>query len=173
MLDIKNFKQYTPPQELIEKYSVSDVGDPLFLCSEDGQDWYECQPEFSLDTVKIMYDSAGVITGTVNANDAVSMLWPIEMSVAEVECLPPDFVIDGIWSFIDGNVVRNEVVVKESNRKLFIRKIVVAAGYSWMYESCMREGDDQALSELNDYANKLRDVDLKNPEWPAIPACML
>ncbi|EEV3327845.1 phage tail protein, partial [Escherichia coli] len=52
---IKSFKLYTPEK--------SDVPGAMYLKSEDGQDWYECQSLFSAETLKVVYNSAGVITG--------------------------------------------------------------------------------------------------------------
>ncbi|EJF8280814.1 hypothetical protein ABK180_005487, partial [Escherichia coli] len=53
-MHIKNFRQYTPENP--------DVPGAMYLKSEDGQDWYECQSLFSAETLKVVYNSAGVIT---------------------------------------------------------------------------------------------------------------
>lgn len=112
MRDIKHFRQYIPEKDLLEKYSVSD-SQVLFLLSEDGQDWYDCQASFADDTVKIMYDSDGVIRAMVNTpvsqHDniyAVSLLWPVDMSVAEisVDNCPADCQADGLWRYTDGRI---------------------------------------------------------------------
>ncbi len=54
-MHIKNFRQYTPENP--------DVPGAMYLKSEDGQDWYECQSLFSAETLKVVYNSARVITG--------------------------------------------------------------------------------------------------------------
>ncbi len=70
----------------------------LFLQSDTGVDWYEAQKEFKKDTLKVMFDSAGVICC---AGSDVSSLWPIYCSVAEVkpEDIPSDFFVSGRWVF--------------------------------------------------------------------------
>ncbi|TBM02504.1 tail fiber assembly protein, partial [Hafnia paralvei] len=87
---IRNFKVVAAPNNRQPTKRETDLG-VIFLESQDGQDWYECQASFSDDTVKIMYDSTGVIMAVVDKPVpqrgnvyAVSMLWPVEMSVAEV-----------------------------------------------------------------------------------------
>ncbi|EIG4728797.1 phage tail protein, partial [Escherichia coli] len=70
---IKSFKLYTPEK--------SDVPGAMYLKSEDGQDWYECQSLFSAETLKVVYNSAGVITGI---SRVASVLWPVGQSVVEV-----------------------------------------------------------------------------------------
>ncbi|MCW7447482.1 hypothetical protein OHD41_26715 [Escherichia coli] len=54
MMHIRNFSYYT---------GGADVAGAMYLKSEDGQDWYECQALFSPETLKVVYDSRGVITG--------------------------------------------------------------------------------------------------------------
>ncbi|UUF23017.1 hypothetical protein NQB69_15765 [Escherichia coli] len=72
MLNIKNFKPYTPENMLVNA---------SYLMSEDGQDWYECQKLFSPDTVKVVYDNSNVI---ISFSQDVSSLFPVNASVAEV-----------------------------------------------------------------------------------------
>lgn len=127
MKNIKNFKQYTPSAELLEKYSVGK-SEILFLISEDGQDWYECQKLFSDNTVKVAYDASGVIRSLVDKTDpkdgegyAVSMLCPVDMSVAEIalDDYPADCVSDGSWRYIDGRIekIPTDYVADAENKK--------------------------------------------------------
>ncbi|EEQ8813126.1 phage tail protein, partial [Escherichia coli] len=67
---IKSFKLYPPEKP--------DVPGAMYLKSEDGQDWYECQSLFSAETLKLVYDSNGIIT---SISKDVSMLWPVNQSV--------------------------------------------------------------------------------------------
>lgn len=127
MQDIKNFKSYTPDAELIDKYKQSDGKLPLFLISEDGQDWYECQSNFSDDTVKVLYNDSGVIVGLVDAPVphrgniyAVSVFFPSDLSVAEISVadLPAGCCIDGKWHYESGLITKiNENVFLQSTRK--------------------------------------------------------
>ncbi|HFP0556691.1 TPA: phage tail protein, partial [Escherichia coli] len=73
MNNFKNFMLYTPENP--------DVPGAMYLKSEDGQDWYECQSLFKGDTLKVVYNSAGVIT---DISRVASALWPAGQSVAEV-----------------------------------------------------------------------------------------
>ncbi|EEU2973951.1 phage tail protein, partial [Escherichia coli] len=73
MMHIRNFSYYTPAEP--------DVAGAMYLKSEDGQDWYECQSQFAEDTLKVVYDSRGVITGY---GKDTALLWPVNQSVAEV-----------------------------------------------------------------------------------------
>lgn len=91
---MKTFNNFTPYEP-----EGSDLpSNVLFLQSDTGVDWYEAQKEFKKDTLKVMFDSAGVICC---AETDVSSLWPINCSVAEVkpEDIPSDFFISGRWVF--------------------------------------------------------------------------
>ncbi|MBJ3974421.1 tail fiber assembly protein, partial [Salmonella enterica subsp. enterica serovar Corvallis] len=111
--DIKNFRLIDAPVNRGKTQSEINIG-AFFLESEDGQDWYECQSLFSDDTAKIMYDHEGVIWGVINKpvpqrgnTYAVSMLWPVNMSVAEIDAAdcPDDCRGDGSWLYRDGKVL--------------------------------------------------------------------
>ncbi len=111
--DIKNFRLIDTPVNRGKTQSEINIG-AYFLESEDGQDWYECQSLFLNDTAKIMYDHEGVIWGVVNKpvpqrgnTYAVSMLWPVNMSVAEIDAAdcPDDCRGDGSWLYRDGKVL--------------------------------------------------------------------
>lgn len=100
---------------------------PIFLQSEDGRDWFECHELFSDETVKIMYDSKGIICSVVDERVpergniyAVSMFYPENMSVAEVAlCDYPEGVnIDGPWMYSEGKIVPVPVdVVSEAEKE--------------------------------------------------------
>lgn len=111
--DIKNFRLIDAPVNRDKTQAEINIG-AYFLESDDGQDWYECQSLFSDDTAKIMYDHEGVIWGVVNKpvpqrgnTYSVSMLWPVNMSVAEIDAAdcPDDCRGDGSWLYRDGKVL--------------------------------------------------------------------
>ncbi|EMB0367536.1 tail fiber assembly protein [Salmonella enterica] len=111
--NIKKFRLIDAPVNRGKTQAEINIG-AYFLESEDGQDWYECQSLFSDDTAKIMYDPEGVIWGVVNQpvpqrgnTYAVSMLWPVNMSVAEIDAAdcPDDCRGDGSWLYRDGKVL--------------------------------------------------------------------
>lgn len=113
MQNIKNFTLAEPTDKQIEDFANPEGIAPQFLRSEDGQDWYECQALFHDDTIKLMYDSDGIIRSVVDApiptrenTYSVSMLFPLNMSVAEIEGpLPDGFNIGGGWVFNGESVV--------------------------------------------------------------------
>lgn len=92
---IKNFKRYTPENP--------EVPGAMYLKSEDGQDWYACQSLFSAETLKLVYDSQGIIT---SISRDVSMLWPVNQSVAEVADTEENRRADtsGRWKFDGENI---------------------------------------------------------------------
>ncbi|HFG0021174.1 TPA: tail fiber assembly protein, partial [Escherichia coli] len=98
MNNFKNFAPYTPGED---KRELVDAG-VLFLLDENGNDWYECQKLFSECTKVIAYDSNNIV---VSITDDASTLWPIGLSVAEIEILPDGVDINGNWMFDGKNVV--------------------------------------------------------------------
>ena len=86
-MDIKNFKAYEP---------VDKIKGILYLKSEDGKDWYDCQKEFKEDTIKIMYDREGRI---ISINTDITTFFPIDSSMAE---LPKDTIIQHGDYYING-----------------------------------------------------------------------
>ncbi|ENC4725925.1 phage tail protein, partial [Escherichia coli] len=101
---IKSFKLYTPEK--------SDVPGAMYLKSEDGQDWYECQSLFSAETLKLVYDSNGIIT---SISKDVSMLWPVNQSVAEVADTEENRKADisGRWGF-DGEKITDLLTAEKA-----------------------------------------------------------
>lgn len=115
MLNIKNFREVEPTTEQMMRYENQGNGELLFLSSEDGQDWYECQALFADNTIKIMYDAQGIIRSMVTEPVPqrgnvlpVSMFWPVDCSVAEVNAIPEGCDISGAWRYTDsGEIVRH------------------------------------------------------------------
>ncbi|EAW9081718.1 DUF4376 domain-containing protein [Salmonella enterica] len=112
MQDIKNFTPYKPEPPVIPGAS--------HLKSEDDQDWYSCQKQFSPDTIKVEYDNNGVITCI---SRDVSGFWPVGKSVAEV----PDTKenrradISGRWGFDGKNII--DLMTLEKAREQKTREI--------------------------------------------------
>ncbi|HGV8144498.1 TPA: DUF4376 domain-containing protein [Escherichia coli] len=103
-MHIRNFSYYTPAEP--------DVAGAMYLKSEDGQDWYECQALFSPETLKVVYDSRGVITGY---GKETALLWPVNQSVAEVPDTPENRKIDlsGRWGF-DGEKITDLLTAEKA-----------------------------------------------------------
>lgn len=105
----KNFKRYIP-----------EDSDPriLFLKSECGKDWYECQKEFSKETIKIMVDYNFKI---VSASQDISMLFPQDCSVYEVENLDINEVYLKELYFLENKVLEKNI----ENREIFIKNKLI------------------------------------------------
>ncbi|ECD0375216.1 tail fiber assembly protein [Salmonella enterica subsp. enterica serovar Newport] len=163
-----------------------------FLESEDGQDWYECQSLFSDDTAKIMYDPEGVIWGVVNQpvpqrgnTYAVSMLWPVNMSVAEIDAAdcPDDCRGDGSWLYRDGKVLPVPVDY-QAKAETTRQKLLDAANSAiadWRTELALGEisdDDKDSLTKWMAYIRALKTLDLSGVKdsatfteirWPELP----
>ncbi|MBI6548571.1 tail fiber assembly protein [Xenorhabdus lircayensis] len=102
-MKIEKFKRYQPED------SIPNV---LYLRSEDGQDWYECQKLFSSDTLKAVYDDDFVIR---SFGYDISALCPTGLSVAEVASyyVPKDISIDGSWQYSDGKIIKRVYTQQE------------------------------------------------------------
>ncbi|EDJ9870710.1 phage tail protein [Salmonella enterica] len=101
MQDVKNFTRGNPKTP--EQLALANRHRVMFLFSEDGQEWYECQKQFAPDTIKIAYDADGIIR---SLSRDVSALWPDGLSVAEVPDTTANRQADtsGRWGF-DGTTV--------------------------------------------------------------------
>ncbi|EMH7658210.1 tail fiber assembly protein [Salmonella enterica] len=189
--DIKNFRLIDAPVNRSKTQAEINIG-AYFLESEDGQDWYECQSLFSDDTAKIMYDPEGVIWGVVNQpvpqrgnTYAVSMLWPVNMSVAEIDAAdcPDDCRGDGSWLYRDGKVLPVPVDYQakaETTRQKLLNDADNAIK-DWRTELTLGIISDEnkaALILWMNYINVLKSLDLTGVSdeatftairWPALP----
>ncbi|MEL5281020.1 tail fiber assembly protein [Serratia bockelmannii] len=122
MQHIKNLKRYTP-EELFLGENV------IYLQDDNGIDWYAAQKLFSPDTVKLAYDESGIICAI---NSDVSMLWPIGLSVIELNPtkLPKRCLANGEWVFDGKKVSQRAYSAEEMMAKAEARKneLLVSAG---------------------------------------------
>ncbi|EIR2468593.1 tail fiber assembly protein [Salmonella enterica subsp. enterica serovar Glostrup] len=189
--DIKNFSLIDAPVNRGKTQAEINIG-AYFLESEDGQDWYECQSLFSDDTAKIMYDHEGVIWGVVNKpvpqrgnTYSVSMLWPVNMSVAEIDAAdcPDDCRGDGSWLYRDGKVLPVPVDYQakaETTRQKLLNDADNAIK-DWRTELTLGIISDENKATLimwMNYINVLKSLDLTGVSdeatftairWPSLP----
>ncbi|ECE1108318.1 tail fiber assembly protein [Salmonella enterica subsp. enterica] len=189
--DIKNFRLIDAPVNRDKTQSEINIG-AYFLESDDGQDWYECQSLFSDDTAKIMYDPEGIIWGVVNNpvpqrgnTYAVSMLWPVNMSVAEIDAAdcPDDCRGDGSWLYRHGKVLPVPVDY-QAKAETTRQKLLDAANSAiadWRTELALGEisDDDKAsLTKWMAYIRELKSLVLtgisdeatfNKIQWPVLP----
>ncbi|ELC3322218.1 tail fiber assembly protein [Salmonella enterica] len=189
--DIKNFRLIDAPVNRDKTQSEINIG-AYFLESDDGQDWYECQSLFSDDTAKIMYAPEGIIWGVVNNpvpqrgnTYAVSMLWPVNMSVAEIDAAdcPDDCRGDGSWLYRDGKVLPVPVDY-QAKAETTRQKLLDAANSAiadWRTELALGEISDDdkvTLTKWMAYIKGLKSLDLSSVKdsatfteirWPELP----
>ncbi|OAG95484.1 phage tail protein [Salmonella enterica subsp. enterica serovar Nottingham] len=189
--NIKNFRLIDAPVNRDKTQAEINIG-AYFLESDDGQDWYECQSLFSDDTAKIMYDHEGVIWGVVNKpvpqrgnTYSVSMLWPVNMSVAEIDAAdcPDDCRGDGSWLYRDGKVLPVPVDYQakaETTRQKLLNDADNAIK-DWRTELTLGIISDENKATLilwMNYINVLKSLDLTGVSdeatftairWPALP----
>lgn len=103
MQNMKNFKQYIPTEEQLNEWELP--ANALYMISEDGQDWYQCQQDFAPDTLKILYDEEMVIRCI---SHDVEYMTPLNFSIVEVPDTPENRRADisGDWVYVDGKVSR-------------------------------------------------------------------
>lgn len=177
MMILKNLKVY-------ENKEIA--GSPiLFLKDEEGNDWYESQKLFDEHTLKIVFDSAGVV---VSFNLDVSKLWPINNSVTEVavSAVPENLDLNGGWVFDGSNIVQRKYTAEEwlSRAEKQRQTLLTAANVNisdWRTElqlEVITEDDKSTLIEWMAYIKELKAIDLSSVtdeasftaiDWPIQP----
>lgn len=125
MNNMKNFTRAAP--ETAEQKRLAASHGVLFLKSDAGEDWYECQKSFRPETVKLMYDKDGIIRSITTKPNAeghydVSGFFPENMSVAEIDHLPEGVDINGRWLFDGVQIKLREYSVAELQQQAANRK---------------------------------------------------
>ena len=153
----------------------------LFLRSDTGVDWYDAQNEFKESTLKVMFDSAGVICC---AEIDASGLWPVNCSVAEIDNkkVPVDFAVGaGSWVF-DGKKItprtlsREEQQVKAEKQKTRLMNAATAAIAPLQDAVDIGEATEQETAYLlawKKYRVQLNRIDASlapDIEWPELPS---
>lgn len=172
MINIKNFREYTPENP--------PVAWALYLISEDGQDWYECQKQFATNTYKIMYDSNNIVRSITTD---VSALCPLNASVTELDVLPDGVNIDGGWYYQDGEVlpVPVDYVAKaeaERQRLLMTAQDITSGWATDLALGILSDEEKEKLKVWRIYAKELQAMDFSTItdkasynaiEWPVSP----
>lgn len=178
MQNIKNFKIVSATPELLAEFNNNTS--VLFLQSDSGIDWYAAQKLFADDTIKIQYDENGAIHAVVDAPVpqrgnvyAVSVLWPINASVAEIAVAdyPAGVALDGTWKFdeatqsvfqdgdiVAANTLRDNTALRDEYAVTAATAITVIQASAAVANP--RDGDADKMLALQQYVDQLRDVDL-------------
>lgn len=173
MLTLKNLTAYIP------EYKDLIMPDALFLQTDEGLDWYYHLLKFSVDTVKVAYDSNGVVRFIENEAAAI---WPHNLSVTEIDSsnVHPDADVSGNWSF-DGVAVIARTYNDTEKLKIAQdkRDSLISSARSHMNEwqndlilGVINDEDKIKLSDWNNYVKKLKSLDvslLDMTEWPDAP----
>lgn len=167
MLTLKNFQPYTPD-------CIDYLYPALYLQDEEGRDWYYHLTRFQPDTLKILYNSDGIICGF--SPDA-SRLWPVGLSIAEVAVtdVPANLSIGGEWEW-NGSAI---VPCLQTGGGRVARRAALMAVASSAIEPLQDASEMgiatpeelQQLTEWKTYRVMLNRVDLSAPEiaWPEVP----
>ncbi|WPM85265.1 tail fiber assembly protein [Apirhabdus apintestini] len=171
-MELKNLTIYTPDNQDNEPDGVEIA----YLHDENGQDWYESQPEFSGDTMKIVYDDSGLIR---SASMDVSTLWPVNASVTEVkpDSVPDGFAANGKWQYSDGEITAIPVdyiaqAEAEKSRLLAVATAAIAPLQDAVDLDIATDDETALLTAWKKYRVLLNRVDSsKAPdiEWPKAP----
>lgn len=192
---MKKFENFvlTQPEQKVSATIGGKKKTVLFLKSDEGQCWYVAQREFSDDTVKIQYDSDGIIRAVVDKPVpergnvyAASMLWPINASVAEiaVEDYPSGVTLDGTWRFDGESVIRDVDLVADRNQQINTRNrnklavtatVTIATLQAGIASDRSVDGDSDALTSWQNYLCDLRamtptDLQQSPATFPDVPA---
>ncbi|ECG2846232.1 tail fiber assembly protein [Salmonella enterica subsp. enterica serovar Manhattan] len=120
MMHLKNIVAGNPKTP--EQYQLTKKFGVVWLFDEDGQNWYEKQKQFSVDTLKIVYDKNNIIVG-INKN--VSAINPEGYSVVEL----PDITanrradVSGRWMFNGEQVIKRVYTPEEMRQQEEAKKL--------------------------------------------------
>ncbi|OAE45773.1 hypothetical protein A7J58_12375 [Enterobacter cloacae] len=169
MIIYTNFRPHSPKNDEMPELNIG------YLICDEGIDWYECQSNFSNETMKVGFDTKGVIR--TYAKD-VSMLWPVGLSVAEVALteLPEGFNHAGEWSFngraiIPREYTRDELLAQNEAKKQNLMALASSAIAPLQDAIDIGEATDTEralLAEWKSYRVKLNRMKFGD-EWPVPP----
>ncbi|MCC8379142.1 tail fiber assembly protein [Xenorhabdus sp. PB30.3] len=170
MLKMKNFKEYKPD-------NIKFGNNVIYLISDDGQDWYECQKKYREDTLKVEYYSDGTI---VRTSKDVSRLCPYNASVLETE-FNEDFDISQYHVVNDELVKKSEeILLKEAqlDAEKFKKSLISDAQKNMqllqtkLLMGRISETERKKLNQWLDYVEAVEVLDISavsDIQWPEHP----
>ncbi|MCU6406652.1 hypothetical protein [Enterobacter quasiroggenkampii] len=91
-----NFKEYKPEEPAFGENA-------LYIKDEANNDWYDIQSQLTKKHI-FAYETA---TGIIRCiSDDASKMYPVNLSVSEIDEIPDGFSIDGSWLYSDGSIVK-------------------------------------------------------------------
>lgn len=160
MQHLKNLKQYQPDEPALGATVV-------YLCDEEGRDWYEQQRDFLSDTTKIAYDADGIVWAV---SRDVSLLWPVSLSVIELgpKDTPAGLSDAGGWMFNGQKIIpriytqaEHEAQAQAQKEKLMIE--ASAKTQAWQTQlmlGMITEGDKKSLIAWMAYVQQVQAMDV-------------
>ncbi|EPX3666027.1 tail fiber assembly protein [Citrobacter koseri] len=177
MQHLKNLTKYTPDDAY--NLFLMDEHNAEFFISDDGRDWYESQPDFQPDTLKVAYDKSGVICCI---SKDVSSIYPRDFSVVEVEITPENQDVDimGGWVFKDGKIQprqysQNELVEQAEAKKAELLSAAAAAIAPLQDAVDIGEATEEESALLLEWRkyrvllNRIKPADAPDIAWPEVP----
>lgn len=146
----------------------------VYHVDEEGRDWYELQQTFREDTIKIGYNTEGLVC-TVSQH--VYALCPTGLSIVEVESLPDNFVLEyGAYEYANGRVIPHipsdvEIMIASDERRKQLMsdisvEVAILQGVADSNDATERELS--RLAVLKEYRLALYRLDVNQP-WPVLP----
>ncbi len=180
MVKFENFTIYKPEFKSTEEDEPEYRPDILYARDKNGRDWYDCQADFSSDSLKVMYDENGVI---VCISKDVTAIFPPGFSVAEVAIseTPPEACNDMTWVYRDGKVIKRtyssaekrKMVQGDKERRIARVNQVTQTLNSKLLLGMTTHEEKAKLRVWMDYVNEVEKIsDDADPEtivWPAEP----
>lgn len=162
-----------------EQFNLTKRFGVIWLFSEDGQNWYEAQKHFALDTLKVAYNNMGII-GYIGTD--VSAFDPSGLSVVELPNITANRRADasGAWMYRDGQVIKRiytheELVAQADEKKA--RLLSDAAAVITPLERAVKHGmatDDErarleAWERYSVLLSRIDTADAPDIAWPPAP----
>nr|WP_241391864.1 tail fiber assembly protein [Serratia proteamaculans]ULG15966.1 tail assembly chaperone [Serratia proteamaculans] len=177
MVNYKNFTIYKPEFNASEEEETEYRPDILYARDETGRDWYDCQADFSDDTLKVMYDDKGVI---VCISKDVTAIFPPGFSVAEVAIreTPPEACNDMTWAYQYGKIIKRvyspdekrKMIQGEKERRIAHVNQVTQTLNSKLLLGIATDEEKAKLRAWMDYVNEIEeisaDADPEKTIWP-------
>ncbi|WP_145524469.1 tail fiber assembly protein [Yersinia vastinensis] len=171
MKTLQHYKNFTIAAQ---EYDPELGGVVIYHVDEEGRDWYELQQTFRDETTKIGYNNEGLVC-TVSKH--VYALCPTGLSIAEVESLPDNFVLEyGAYEYFNGEVIphipsSDTIAIASDERR---RQLMsdTSVELSTLQDAADRNDvtavELSRLTALKEYRLALYRLDVSQP-WPIPP----